>query len=280
MVSGPTHPTPEQTPMRRKGNDRFNLLVPAALALSVAAFCVCSCGTRPSGVPAEDEMASLLTDMYKAEAYASTDPDYAVNDSMRRVLRQSVLADHNMNEQSFNRFLDWYGHNIDRLGDIYDDVADRLEKEATGTDSRRNDDGRDGKGAVHNLWDGQRRVALSPFHARQRIDFELDASHVKQGEQIVWDFTVPVLPGRITAFVGADYTDGTFNSAEQTFTHRGTSQLILTLMPGKTPRRIFGQATYRAIHRETIFIDSIRLITRPSLDHSVAPSRTRAVPVR
>lgn len=249
---------------------RIALGATAAAGVSLLMLASVACGRRPSDVIADDEMASLLADMYKAEAYVSSDPDYALNDSMRMVLRASVLAEHDATEADFSRSLDWYGHNIDRLGDIYEEVEAQLEKEAAAPAS-----GGGEATSKESLWKGETRVALSPYKGTNRISFEIEGKQLgKNDNEIVWEFTAPVLPGRFTTFIGADYTDGTIDYRSATTNNKGAVQLILPFKDGKKPLRIFGQATYIPVHRETVFADSIRLISRPSRTAGHVPMTT------
>lgn len=232
----------------------------AAVSLLLLTAAATSCGRRPSDVLPDDEMAALLADMYKAEAYVSSDPDYALNDSMRIVLRQTVLAEHHATEADFNRSLDWYGHNIDRLGDIYEEVETRLDNEAKAPSGGEKD-----KGSKPTLWEGETRVALTPYRGINRFSFDIDGKRLgKTDSEIVWEFTLPVLPGRIATFIGADYSDGTGDYRAVTATMRGDVQITLPLKQGRRPVRVFGQATYIPVQRETVFVDSIRLIARPA----------------
>lgn len=248
--------------MQLTNHRRIALKASAAAAVSLMLI-ASACGRRPSDVLSEDDMTALLVDLYKAEAYVATDPDYSRSDSMRIVLRQSVLADHHATEADFNRSLDWYGHNIDRLGEIYDEVETRLENEAQNPEAIK---GKKKDGAAsESLWSGANRIALSPYRDRDRFSFDIESGRLKTGDtEIVWEFTVPVLPGRITTFMGADYADGTYVYTSKTLNNKGATQILLSLTPGKKVKRVFGQATYIPVHRETIFVDSIRLIARPS----------------
>lgn len=253
--------------LRRTNSHR--LVAGFTVLSSLASVMLAGCGTRPSDVPDEQEMVSLLSDMHTAEAYASADPEYAMNDSMRRTLRESVLRDHHMTEEGFNRSLDWYGHNIDRLGEVYEEVSVRLKEEATGTTSHTVAGG-DTKNAPDNLWPGNSRLALYPSRGRRGFQFELSGDRIKKGEQIVWEFTAPVLPGRITVFMGVDYADGSVAYTSNSFHTAGTSQIILSLDADKEPRRVFGQSNYLPVYKETVFVDSIRLISRPNKNPSVS----------
>lgn len=228
-----------------------------------ASWTIVSCGRRPSDVLSGDKMADLLTDMYKAEAYASSDPRYATNDSMKKVLRQGVLQDHKTTEQQFTHSLDWYGHNIDLLDEVYEKVEKNLAEEAANPPRL--------DGNAGSLWSGLTRVALSP-HSTEQFTFDLEGSKIPSGNnEVVWEFTAPLLPGRISAFIGTDYTDGTFSYASKTFNNPGHFNLTLSIPDGKKPQRVFGQATYVPIKKETVFVDSIRLFSRPSRSRVQVP---------
>ncbi len=251
---------PDGIPGTHRRSFPFKRYMAAAGAVCLLAGSLAGCGRRPSDVLPDEALTALLVDMYKAEAYASSDPVYSFNDSMRMVLRQGVLADHHTDEATFNRSLDWYGRNIDRMGDIYEEVNDRLEKE--GTTSVRSPQSTPGA----SLWEGSARLTLNPSNARNRFAFDIPGSRLNnpKDNEIVWEFTTPVLPGRITTFVGADYSDGTYSYSSRTFNTPGTASVTLTLEPGKKLLRVFGQSTYIPVHRETVFVDSIRVMARPS----------------
>lgn len=230
-----------------------------------------ACSRRPDDVMSPKDMVSLLSDLYIAEAYASSSPAYATDDSMKIVLRQGVLADHKTNEKNFTRSLDWYGHNIDELGEIYEDVEAQLEQETKSPTEKKvgGSKSSDKEKENGNLWEEVTRVSISPRTNTDRVSFEIDGSKIKKGNnQLVWEFSTPYLPGRISAFIGADYTDGTFNHSSRTYTSAGPAQIIFDLLPDKNVKRVFGQVTYTPVNRETVFVDSLRLISRPGISNS------------
>ena len=232
-----------------------------AVALSSVGILLVSaaCGRRPSDVLSDEDMTSLLADMYIAEAYVSTDPQYSLNDSMKKVLRQGVLAQHHTTEKEFETSLDWYGHNMDRLGEIYEEVEKRIEAESKSPGK----DEKNGSSSSSELWTGPTRAALSS-RSTDRIRFDIEGGKIKKGDsEVEWEFSAPVLPGRISAFMAVDYSDGTFSHTAKTFVQPGNLQIILKLSPEKKPARVYGQALYIPAYRETAFLDSIRLISRP-----------------
>lgn len=222
-----------------------------AILLSVA------CSRRPSDVPDEEEMASLLADMHKAEMYISTDQTYAMNDSMRLVLRQSVLANHNINEPQFQNALDWYGHNIDLFGDVYDRTEEIVKQEAAKgsaavTQAAKTDNSQ--------LWFGPTRAALSRQRGETHLTFEIQGKELGEADRLEWTFTVPAMPGRVTAFIGVDYSDGSNTYSSQTFNIPGLQRINITPEKNRgSVVRVFGQSTFFPNRDETLLVDSISL---------------------
>lgn len=224
---------------------------------------ITSCSRRPSDVPDEDEMASLLADMHKAEAYASTDPAYAMNDSMRMVLRQGVLVDHGMDEKGFEKSLDWYGHNIDLLGDVYERTEEILKAEAEkGTPVTDKDKGEKEKNKdKNNLWNGSARASLSRRVGDTHLRFDIKGEEVKDASRLEWTFTVPAMPGRVTAFMGVDYADGTYSYEAATFNLPGLQRMEISPYRNRGKiLRVFGQTTFIPYGKdEILLVDSITL---------------------
>ena len=93
----------------------MRLFLPLLLSLSLMQMLV-ACSSTPDYVLSEDDMAALLVDIHKGESYV--DMHYNVysdsrSDSLRKVLRQSILRKHNVSQELFDTSLVWYGHHID-----------------------------------------------------------------------------------------------------------------------------------------------------------------------
>lgn len=87
----------------------MRLIVPAIIALILAT----SCSHSSRNVIPQEQMARLMADLSYADAmigsqYQST---YS-SDSLRKLLKQSVLAKHGVSQSELDSAMIWYGHNL------------------------------------------------------------------------------------------------------------------------------------------------------------------------
>lgn len=223
----------------------------AAVVSSLAFICAAGCSPKPSDVLSDDEMRSLMKDMYKAGALISIDARFAMNDTARSTLRASVLASHNVSEESFNTALDWYGHHIDDYHEIFENVEADLRKESQE------------KGAMASssagLWSNPSRLYLSPSAGTDLLSFELSQSEIKQGVSLEWDAVAKNIGGGFTAIMCVEYTDGTHEYRRQQFRTPGTVHLTIPLNSTKRASRAFGYATLNTSVIAPVVLDSISL---------------------
>ena len=82
---------------------------------------VSACSRTPSPVLNEERMAHLLVDLQLADAQATEQRLHKFDtDSIRRELRESVLAKHHINEATLDTSLHWYGAHLPRLVKVYE----------------------------------------------------------------------------------------------------------------------------------------------------------------
>lgn len=97
--------------------------------LIIALFMITvSCRRTPSGVISPKDMSKLLADMHVAESVVDLNQNEYQSDSMKRVLKESVLERHDVTQAEFDTSLMWYGQNLDMYIKVYDDVIEQLEK--------------------------------------------------------------------------------------------------------------------------------------------------------
>lgn len=86
------------------------------------------CSSMSDGILDEDDMADLLVDMNIGECVVEMNPRDFANDSLKKVLRQSILADHRLTSADYDRNIEWYGRHMDKYQEVYEEVIRRLEK--------------------------------------------------------------------------------------------------------------------------------------------------------
>ena len=81
-----------------------------------------ACNRTPDHVIKQDDMAELMADMQLANAIVDAKYEEYLNDSLKKVLKQSVLIKHNVSKEKFDTSLYWYGQNLDIYKEVYDNV--------------------------------------------------------------------------------------------------------------------------------------------------------------
>lgn len=123
-------------------------------------------GCKPS-VPSEyiqpDELEDLLYDYYLASAVANQQKgDYTEN---TLALHASVLKEHGVTQDQFDRSMVYYMRHTDQLHKIYENLSERMEddaKELGASVSEMGAVGSNAEGDTVNVWRGETSVALIP----------------------------------------------------------------------------------------------------------------------
>lgn len=113
-------------------NMRGLLVLPVVYAAASLMFS--SCDRTPDYVIKPDDMASLLVDIHKGEGVVDLNSSAYRNDSARKVLKQSIYMRHGVTAEQVDTSLEWYGHNIEKYIEVYDQVIEQLEKELKDAD--------------------------------------------------------------------------------------------------------------------------------------------------
>ncbi|WP_302063659.1 DUF4296 domain-containing protein, partial [uncultured Duncaniella sp.] len=87
-----------------------------------------SCSRTPDYVISEDKMARLMADIYIGDAVVETEHRTFGNDSLRKVLQQSIYAKHGVTRELVDTSLYWYGHNIQAYMEMCDKTEEILQK--------------------------------------------------------------------------------------------------------------------------------------------------------
>lgn len=95
-----------------------------------------ACNSTPDGVIPDDEMAELMADIHTAESVVDTERRVFATDSMRRLLKQSVIARYGYTMADFDSSLSYYGRNIDLYAKLYEDVITILDERIAEAESR------------------------------------------------------------------------------------------------------------------------------------------------
>ena len=215
-----------------------------------------ACGRRPRNVISEDKMVDLMVDMEIAEAYVST--THSASGTERIEMGKRVLKSHDISEEQLDTTLAWYGRNMDEYTKLFEKVDKEIEKrqkkytEVPGLMPKESD----------NLWPYNQHLILSPLSGSEIFSFSLPSPQVEKGDRIKLTFAMPNQFGLKTT-LGVEYTNGTGDAIVSNNSARKNLDITLHTDTSKTVSRIFGILNVKDIKNQTVYFDSIRIVTEP-----------------
>ena len=233
--------------------------------LSVVALS--SCNRTPSGVIPPDEMTDLLVDLHKGDAVVEVERSYYSNDSLRKVLKQSILLKHGVTQDEVDSSLMWYGHHLDRYMEVYDDVIARLESDIEETRKLgvNNVDDKPSQIVVDgdsvNIWPGVTSRRFSPSMAGEFITFSLNSDrNWERGDSYTLKSKLVSAEGVSRFSIVVAYNDGTSEYNSMTTSGGGWKSISLPLDSAKIATSVYGAIQYTPKEDEVAYIDSISLV--------------------
>ena len=245
----------------------MRLIVPAIIALILAT----SCSHSSRNVIPQEQMARLMADLSYADAmigsqYQST---YS-SESLRKLLKQSVLAKHGVSQSELDSAMIWYGHNLpaymelcDRADSIISDslkALDALEAAIAEAAGLRHD--------LVNIWPGTPAHLFSQRMPSDFITFAVEAdSSWRKGDVFTWSMTLLNNRSPLSLSMTVEYADAPGYietiSADNLIDEQRHS-LELRTDSNKMPARIYGYAHLKAQPQEQAYTDSIMLVRTPN----------------
>lgn len=236
-----------------------------------------SCQKRPDYVMSESKMADVLADLTIVDQLAlreQTSTGVLPSDSSLKVMRQSILQKHDVSEAQFDSTLVWYGHHIDQFSDLYKTVEQRLAKRQKAINSSVGIE----ESNTNNLWPLQRMISIGRNDATNGVSFSLPGNKITVGNDVVWKFRTTNLSSNATVLLAAEYPDQEIVFSRMGISTEGSQQVILHTLQQRTPTRIFGYIHFTDLPQRRIYLDSISLTQRPSLQAS--PNTSVIPPLR
>lgn len=222
-----------------------------------------ACSRRPKEVLSDDKTAALLADLHIADAYSTigmggqSDLSITDNDSLRKVLRQSVLSAHGVSEAQLDTTLGWYGHNLDKYEEMYEKVPEYIAEKRTKLAEQNDKSGRN-----PSLW---------PYGSRQRIalgknrvvvvPFEIGGTSIPKGGKLVWEAKAVNMFEPADMFIAAEYADGSINYVQRTLMGGGRQNVTLQSDSSRPVAKVWGYLRVR--QPQTLILDSISLKAAP-----------------
>lgn len=264
---------------------RLFIIFPVVLTL-------CACDRTPDGVIPPDEMASLMADIHTAESVSDTERRVFANDSMRLVLKQSVISRHGYDVATFDSSLSYYGRNIDLYAKLYEDIVTILETRITQVETQAATDGSSGIIAVSDgdlsldgdsvdIWNLPRTVMFNLSSPVKIVPFGASSDRYwERGDIYTLRGKMSGASEAVTFSLAVEYVDGTVDYLTTRSVGNGWKEATLALDSARIARYVYGTISYppsSVTERPTAVIDSISLYRSRHIPGITRDARTRTV---
>lgn len=253
----------------------------SALGACVMAAALTACDSTPSGVLGEKQMASLLADLHKAEVVAEMNTR-TYNDSMRRVLRQSVYARHGVTSEEVDSSLSWYGYNMEKYVKVLDREIELLEKQRddavtkAGATTDKTDLNIDFDGDSVDVWTGDRFLRLNPSMPATMLTFRMTAdNNWSRGDSYTLRNKLVGTATPVEINMTVRYREGADEFLQTTFSGDGWHDVRLTTDPDREAREVYGYISYKPVKGFSAYVDSISLTRTRTGSYLDAEARGR-----
>lgn len=236
------------------------LRTPVAV-LAVAAM-LAACNRVPSHVIRPDDMSELLADRYVAEAVVDYNPQVWRTDSQRMALRDAVYLRHGVSQADVDTSLDWYGHNIARYMEVYDNTISILEARLAGSDTRlRAEQSMTIAGDSVDVWPESRFYAIGRLAPSHNVAFTLNSDENRErGDYYTWRAKFANHSGESTWTIVAEYSDSTLEYIAERVNGNGWHELTLQTDSTRNATRIYGSLMLTPSERASVWLDSVSLV--------------------
>jgi len=265
-----------------------NVLLHISLLL-MAVLSLVSCDKTPRGVLSVDDMGELIADLQLAEAYMENNPADFAGDSLKQVVKQSVLKKHGITQQDYDSSLVWYAHNMEDYTRAHDKAVGILQERYNKLDKRedrpekiiladepshaarpRGGNGIDKQLAgistdvnrdSADLWQGQRDYMLTQGSRRGFITFDIMPDARKEpGDRYKLSYKLYRGGNEFKVCLNVDYTDGATSQVTRGTNSDGWVTIDVQSDTARRVRRIYGYVSYDIKRGHVAYIDSLSLM--------------------
>lgn len=236
------------------------------LYIVVALIVLAACDRTPDYVIPEERMASLMADIYLGDAVVENESKSFGNDSLRKVLKQSIYAKHGVTREDVDTSLYWYGHNIQaymemckRTEEILQARIDEAERAGGKSEKAPRRTSLDGDSV--NVWTGVRTRRNSRELVSDFIAFNLSTDkNWERGDRYTLSVKGLNTHRPVTLNMAVEYNDGTTEYRWFTGPAEGMNRLLLVLDSAKVASTLYGTIHYAPDADEVSYLDSIMLV--------------------
>ena len=245
--------------MRRKPARIRTDAVPVLLA---ALMLLAACVRRPDGVQSDDHMLPVVTDMQLAEAYVRNRSYGSDNDTLRESLVVGVLKKHGMTREQYDTTMNWYARNFDAYLDLNKRVSEELSLRQREIAGKAGKESGMHQGLSPDLWPYPRMAMISSRSGSDVFRFSTPVSDVQPGMSVVWKMRLRS-NASLRMLFGTEYSDGTVAYMTQESRMDRQQEMTLQTDSARHATRLFGYISVNDRSALPLWMDSIRLETRP-----------------
>lgn len=246
----------------------------AILSAIFIAIAFSACDSTPDGIIPRDEMVSLMADIHLGESVAETERRAFPSDSMKKILKQSILAAHGYTLADFDTSLVYYGHNIDKYAKLYDDVIANLEERIALTEAAVATEGSSASSASQgfdmsfegdsvDVWNQTRTIFFSSAAPVASFPWGLSSDRYwEKGDVYTIRGKLTGASDGLAISLAVEYMDGTVDHMFTRGLGNGWKEAKLVTDSARTPRYVYGiisaPSPERALRAPAV-LDSITL---------------------
>ena len=232
------------------------LLSAFAVSLTVA------CTRIPGYVVKPDKMSEVMADMHTAECVVDMNYGKYNTDSLKQVLKQSVLKKHGITTEQLDTSFMWYGMHLDKYIEVYEGAEDILKK-------RLEENGAIAAAAASasvsgdsvDVWTGSRIMAVSNATPSRFVVFSLKKDNNWQaGDNYVWKgkFFNNTQGGKWSIIV--EYEDGDMELLNSDFNGDGWKELAFVGDSTRMATNVSGVLELNPQGATRVYVDSMQLV--------------------
>lgn len=241
----------------------------AIIHVIIIATLLFACSRVPDGILNPGKMADVLTDIHKGDAVVETNLRDYRSDSIKNVLRQSILAKHKIDQATLDSSIVWYSRNMDLYVEVYDEVLEKLEDEladarisAVGTKSQfqaENKSAIDGDSV--NVWPREPSARFAYGSASEFLNFYLNSDKNWESGDSYHLSAKPIgLTGQSHRTIVVEYSDGTVEYVHDSQSNDDRHTTDIYLDPDKKAVRLYGSIRVHTSAGQIVYLDSISLV--------------------
>ena len=251
---------PQMNPKSRIGNIAVLVLATGAVALS-------ACRRVPDGVIQPEDMSALLADMHVADAVVEQNRRCYSSDSVKMVLKQSVLARHGVDLKQFDSALSWYAHNPELYLEVYDGTINILQNRMKSNDALLAQGSLSVVGDSVDLWAGARYLSVSELSVNRTVVFDIEADdNSQQGDRYIWRGKFINNKPKAHWAMAATYSNGTVEVLDADVVDEGWNEIEFVSDSTLSPERIYGYLRFDPRSGSSVWVDSLQLVRSRKTD--------------